>query len=135
WLLLWPSSLSADYSYRQVPLVTWPPARAADWAALLALPAFGVVAGVVASLRRRLPALAFLAAFYTIALLPTTNLLVVVVGSIMADRFLYLPMVGLVGAAAVVADRTRARRATSALVALVLVACAWRTWTRNRDWA
>jgi protein O-mannosyl-transferase len=133
WLLLWPASLSADYSYRQIPLVAWPPARAADWAALLALPAFGVVAGAILSVRRRLPAVAFLAAFSALALLPTANLLVVV-GSIRADRFLYLPLAGFAGVAAVIADRARARRAASALVALVLVAYAWRTWTRNRDW-
>ena len=36
WLVLWPRSLSADYSYRQIPLVAWPPACAGDWGALLA---------------------------------------------------------------------------------------------------
>src|SRR5262249_27491563 len=33
------------------------------------------------------------------------------------------------------ADRARARRTLGAMIGLVLVAYAWRTWTRNRDWA
>ena len=134
-LLLWPSSPSADYSYRAIPVVGWPPARAGDWAALLVLVAAAPVAAAIVRLRRRVPAIAFLILFYVVALLPTANLLVLV-GSIMADRFLYLPMVGLIGGATIVLDRAAGpRRAVfAAAVALVLVAYGWRTSTRNRDW-
>ena len=56
----------------------------------------------------------------------------------MAERFLYLPLVGLAGLAALLAERvatgTARRPVASALIGLILVACAARTIARNRDW-
>ncbi|MGH7786015.1 MAG: tetratricopeptide repeat protein [Candidatus Binatia bacterium] len=82
------------------------------------------------------PALCFLILFYFVAVLPTANL-IVPIGSIMADRFLYLPLVGFAGTVAVAAHHLageRHRRTLLAASAVVLLACGWRTAQRNRDW-
>jgi tetratricopeptide (TPR) repeat protein len=138
WLLVWPATLSADYSYRQIPVVAWPPGSWEDWQALIALAALVALAGIIARTRRH-PGLFFLALFSVVAFVPTANLLVLI-GSIMAERFLYLPLVGLAGAVAVIGESVARRgRGSSAAVhvalAIVLLACAGRTWARNRDWA
>ena len=86
-LWLWPATLSADYSYGQIACAGLP------WLLFglaLICPVFwafrarGVMAGWAP----------FWALFALVAWLPTSNLLVPV-GSIMAERFLYLPGLGL----------------------------------------
>ena len=37
WLLFWPARLSCDYSYNQIPLVSWSLNRWEDWQAIVAL--------------------------------------------------------------------------------------------------
>lgn len=129
--LVWPVRLSVDYGYDQIPLVGWPP----DLATVAA--AIGVVAFAVLAIgcRRRAPAIAFLLAFYAVALLPTANLLVPI-GALMADRFLYLPSVGLWGALVLGAIRLRPPAQTVVMVGLALgvVYAAGATIARNRDW-
>ena len=105
WLLLWPSRLSCDYSYNQIPLATW-----WDWQTL------AVVAACA-------------------ALAPTSNL-VILIGTMMAERFLYLPSIGFAGClvVAVHAVCRRLPRVATVALALVCVAFAARTYTRNFDW-
>jgi cytochrome c553 len=99
WLFLWPARLSADYSYNAVPLFSW----SANWEDAKALIGLAVCLGaalvaVILAVRGRRaekPMLFFLA-FFFVAISPTSNLLVFI-GSIMAERFLYLPSVGLAG--------------------------------------
>ena len=92
-LLLWPAGLSWDYSYNEVPLFGW---RLGNWedgkaiAALLGCAIAAVVA--LRSWRGRKPVL-FAVAFFFVAISPTSNL-VIRIGAIMAERFLYLPAVG-----------------------------------------
>jgi hypothetical protein len=79
----------------------------------------------------------FLACFAFITYLPTSNLLFPI-GSIMAERFLYLPAVGVIGcvilAGHAVARRYNALR-LAAIAAGIVTACLMvRTWERNRDW-
>ena len=100
WLFLWPARLSADYSYNAVPLFGW---RASSWEDAKALVALAVVLGaallaVVLAVRWRRTGkpLLFFLVFFFVALSPTSNL-IVLIGSIMAERFLYLPSVGLAG--------------------------------------
>jgi hypothetical protein len=87
--------------------------------------------------RRRAPAVFFLGAFALAAMLPTSNL-VRLISSIMAERFLYLPLVGIAGLVAVLADRwaVTPRRRTLATVAVgcVCFAAGVRTAVRNLDW-
>jgi tetratricopeptide (TPR) repeat protein len=147
WLFLWPARLSADYSYNAVPLFGW---RAWTWEDAKALIGLAVCLGaalvaVVLAVRGRRaekPMLFFLG-FFFVAISPTSNLMVFI-GSIMAERFLYLPSVGLAGCvvAAIYAlgrqtplrQTPQTARVACAALSLVCVALAARTYVRNQDW-
>ena len=143
-LLLWPHRLSADYSYAQIPLPSGP----ADPMLLLGLAlAVGVtIAGLLAL--RRLPALGFALLFVPASLALTCNL-VLFIGTLLAERLLYLPSVGIcLAAAAVVATaggaaadgspvalrRPARARALLALTLAAIAAGAWGTFRRLGDW-
>ena len=142
WLFVWPARLSADYSYNAIPLFGW---RLFEWEDAKALIALAVCLGaalLALRLRHRRKSLFFFLAFFFVALVPTANL-VILIGSIMAERFAYLPSLGLAGCA-VVAFLELGRRlafkppasARAALIALAFVCLglAARTYTRNFDW-
>jgi tetratricopeptide (TPR) repeat protein len=124
-LLIWPAKLSADYSWSQIPL-------GPGWAALWCLPA----ACILVFLRRNRTVL-FLAGSAFLLFLPTSNLLFPI-GTIMAERFLYLPSIAFAAAvvAAVYAAETRVRAPwfVPGVLGLIVLACAARTWVRNTDW-
>jgi tetratricopeptide (TPR) repeat protein len=132
-LLVWPRRLSWDYSYDQISLATLP----------VGLAALGGVLGVVAILvwaYRRHPRVCFFGAFFFLALAPVSNVLFLI-GSIMAERFLYLPSLGFSGFVVALAaaawtspTRARLRPAMVALLALAVGALGVRTWHRNLDW-
>jgi protein O-mannosyl-transferase len=127
WLLIWPRSLAWDYSYNQIPLATW-------GVGLAALAGAAVMLALTLWLYRRNAPACFFGAFFFLAILPTSNLLLII-GSIMAERFLYLPSVGFAGClVAGVLSFGRMRMALAAL-AVVVVAFGVRTWVRNNDWA
>jgi tetratricopeptide (TPR) repeat protein len=146
WLFLWPAHLSADYSYNAVPLFGW---RVSNWEDAKALIALAVCFGaaLLAVLlaihwRRTVKPLLFFLVFFFVALSPASNL-IVLIGSIMAERFLYLPSVGLAGSvvAAVYAlgqqhwlKRPAAKQVAWAALGLVSVALTARTYARNFDW-
>ena len=141
-LLVWPRVLSADYAYDQIPLVHWPFQNTSDWeSAGAALVVLVLLAMAIREARRR-RALSFFLLFFFCALAPTSNL-IVLCGSTMAERFLYLPSVGFVGALTVAVgllgerfasgNRTRFCLPDVCLAAMVL-SCAARTFLRNRDW-
>ena len=136
-LLLWPQRLSADYSYNAIPLFTWNPGAWEDWKAIFALAiCAGAVVGSLRAFRRdRLPF--FAVAFFFIALSPTANL-VLRIGTIMAERFLYLPSVGffilIIGVLSRRLYIRRHRNAAAAIAAVLLLAAAARTLDRNLDW-
>jgi len=142
WLLVWPARLSCDYSYNQIPFFSWSLGRWGDWQAILAV-AIYAAAGALAVMgyRRSRPRFFFIAFFFA-AMAPTANLLMLI-GTIMAERFLYLPAVafaGLVAGAGWSAYRwlrprwPAARVATPAALALLCVALSGRTFARNLDW-
>ena len=87
---VWPWRLSIDYSYSQIPLVS---GSAGDWVLLVATL---LAAAVWVGLWRWNRTAFFLAGFALIVFLPTSNLLFPI-GTIRADRFLYLPAAGLLG--------------------------------------
>jgi tetratricopeptide (TPR) repeat protein len=143
WLFVWPARLSPDYSYNAVPLFGW---HAGRWEGAQALIALAVcLAAVLMGVRwyRTRKALFFCLAFFFVALAPTSNL-VVLIGSIMAERFAYLPSIGLAGCvvAAIygigsqLAAGKRLPFARSAWIGLGLacLACGARTYARNFDW-
>jgi hypothetical protein len=130
-LLLWPARLSPDYSYNQIPL-----SNGADPATILALLVWiAIAATAVLAWRRARPVLFFIA-FFAVTVAPVANL-VILVGAIMAERFLYLPSVGFAGVlvwgALALRRRVPARWMLVAL-AVVCLALATRTWARNSDW-
>jgi tetratricopeptide (TPR) repeat protein len=142
WLLLWPSRLSSDYSYNQIPLFSWRLDNWEDWKAIVALAVCaGLAAAAVVCYRRAKPLL-FLIGFFFLALAPTANL-VILIGTIMAERLLYLPSVGFAGCLAWLGwagyRRLRARWPAARIVApaalgLVCLAFCGRTLARNADW-
>ena len=145
-LLVLPGTLSCDYSYNQIPLF----GEAAHWwENLYAWVALAVVVALVwAAVRGRRAQVLFAwgTLFFLLMLLPAANLLVPI-GSIMAERFLYLPSLGFClvaalalqpmgGALARLAVKNPRWQpwAARALPALVVAVFALRTHARNADW-
>ena len=131
WLFTWPGQLSADYSYDAVPIATW------NSIAALSTLAFCVGAVILAvRVWRTQKPLFFFLLFFFIALLPTSNL-IFLIGSIMAERFAYLPSIGLAGcvvASLAWIESATARRAAMVALTAMCLACAARTYARNFDW-
>ncbi len=131
-LLLWPRHLSADYSFDQIPLVRSILHPAALGGLLLA---FVVVAGG-AAVARIAPLCGFALLWMGVSASLTTNL-VIFIGTLMAERLMYLPSVGLCLLAgstlAALVRRDRARLAAFFGIALIGAASA-RTWARIPDW-
>jgi tetratricopeptide (TPR) repeat protein len=131
WLLVWPAKLSWNYYYSQIPLAH---GTLQDWIAWIAIAAVGVI---VIYLLRRNPLAFFFAAFAFVAIAPVSNL-VIPIGTIMAERFLYLPAIGFAACAVMavfaIGERVKLRSAATALLCLIVVMFAARTWARNSDW-
>lgn len=129
--LVAPVRLSADYSFNQVPLaLTWYEPRFWIAAALL-----GSLAAVALAMWRRRPEITVAGALFAIPLALTANLLFPI-GTIKAERLLYLPSAGFCLAAGWLLawlSQTRPRTA-AAVVAAGLALGAARTWVRNADW-
>ncbi len=105
-----------------------------DWVSWIIVAA--AVAGAVILYRRNRTAF-FFAALAFLTFLPTSSLLFPI-GTIMADRFLYLPSLGLVAwlVLAIYAAQQRVawKRFAPVLLCLIAVGFAARTWVRNLDW-
>lgn len=137
-LMAFPTELSADYSYNQIPLVTsLADARFLTGAAV-------VLACLAAALltRRRSPAVAAGLLSFLVAVAPVSNVFFGI-GVMMAERLTYLPSSGLclaAGAAlASAVSLTRAGRlrlaAVTGLAAMAPAAVmAVQTWQRCEDW-
>jgi len=150
WLLIWPTTLSCDYSYNQIPLATW---RFTDWEAVKSLMVMGAVVwlGLVAvRFWRRNRPITFCILFFFVALLPVSNLFTPL-RHIMAERHLYLPLVGFAGLIVftvyslcrVLVVRLQGLQWAPALwlqfiarTVLLVLALAFgiRAWMRNTDW-
>jgi tetratricopeptide (TPR) repeat protein len=123
WLLVCPLSLAYDRSYDQIAL-----AGPADVGAWLAAVIMVAILAVAIARRKQGPLMFFLAGFFGITLLPTSNLLFPI-GNIMAERFLYLPAVAFAIAIAALGSRL-----PRAVAVIVIVAFAARTYARNPAW-
>jgi tetratricopeptide (TPR) repeat protein len=131
-LLLWPATLSADYSLAAIPLsrAAWP------WLAALALHA-GLL--VLAWVRRsKAPAWLLGAAFFYLGLLPVANVLFAG-GTLFGERFLLLPALGVVlpvawGLAQLAEASPARRRWVLGALAVLLLAGGVRTVARVGDW-
>lgn len=127
-LLAWPAQLSCDRSYNQIPLASW-----SDPLARLALVIVTAILAVVLTRYRKDRLIFFAAGFFGITLLPTANLLFPI-GSIMGERFLYLPSVGFAIAVVALAYRLERGRFTTVVLTAVIVLAAARTFGRNFTW-
>jgi tetratricopeptide (TPR) repeat protein len=137
-LFIWPARLSADYSYNSVPLFQWSLGRWEDLQALLVLAL--CVAGIVQALRLRRDnkPLCFFVLFFFIALAPTSNLFILI-GSVMSERFMYLPAIGLTGCGiglilVLIGAQQVPRKALWAAAGIICLALGARTYARNFDW-
>jgi len=130
-LLIWPAHLSWDYSYAQIPMAT---GSLADWAGWMAVAAVGAAALVAYRFERTV----FCAiGFAFVTFLPTSNL-VLPIGTMLAERFLYLPAIALAICLVVAADAlgrmTGHPRMAPVVLGVIGVTLAARTWARNADW-
>jgi Flp pilus assembly protein TadD len=130
-LTVWPAKLSCDYSYNQIPL-----ARGAveDWVACIVVLSLAIVVILLCRWNRTY---FFLACFAFLNFVPASNLFFPI-GTIMADRLLYLPSLGLL-ACLVLAIYASAKEPKVAAVppivlCLITAGFAVRTWIRNVDW-
>jgi Flp pilus assembly protein TadD len=135
-LLVWPWNLSIDYSFASIPEAASLFDPRALFGALCAL----LVAGGIAAAWRKRPAVAFALLLLALPLLPVANLLMPI-GTILAERLLYLPsaglcvLFGLAFVTAQAAGRPERRRLAVAGLVLVTAAGAVRSAWRYRDWA
>jgi tetratricopeptide (TPR) repeat protein len=153
-LLVFPRTLSSDYSYHQIPLFGEPGNIDGN---ILAWCSLAVVVALLAAavwLRHRQTLFAWGVLFFFVMQLPTSNLLFPI-GSIMGERFLYLPSIGLCTVAALVLCGLSAALVPSfersgktftalhslcpalirwLLPALVVCILGLRTYARNTDW-
>ena len=127
WLLVWPAHLSCDYSYNEIPLSTW-----SDWGTWAAGAACLALAAAAVFCYRRRPLITFLIGFFFAGLAPTANI-AILIGTIMAERFLYLPALAFAVAVVLVMRRFPSRWATAAATVMCL-AYAAATFARNFDW-
>jgi tetratricopeptide (TPR) repeat protein len=135
WLLLWPRTLSCDYSYNQIPLFNW---HSLNWQQWIEVAAVATLLCLAAVCYRRHRTGFFLLGFSALTLLPAANLLVFT-GTIMAERLLYLPAVGFAAAISIGIYRLVQRLGLRPIVAAVTLSAAGvaygaRTYRRNPDW-
>jgi len=133
-VLSWPARLSPDYSYNQIPLVT----SALDVRFMAGVALMAACVGGIVVLWRRSPIAAFGLAFLALTFSIVSNF-VVTIGTICAERLMYLPSAGVLIAAGVGAERLARtvparRRVVYGVLTVLIVLGAARTWTRNRDW-
>jgi tetratricopeptide (TPR) repeat protein len=131
WLAIWPAKLSVDYSYNQIPLAH---GSAGDWLSFFVVLAAAVTVVVLYRWNRTC---FFLACFAFLNFVPASNLLFPI-GTIMADRVLYLPCLGLLGCLVVaiyaIERAPRFKFVPALVLGLVTAGFAVRTWARNLDW-
>ncbi len=133
WLLVVPVHLSADYSYNRIPLSR----SLLEPGALTALLALAGALGLAVRGWRRWPAISVGIAVLAVTILPVSNL-PFPIGTIMAERLLYLPSMGfcllLATLVTALAARPRWGAVASGAFAVLLLAYGARTVVRNRDW-
>jgi len=145
-LLIFPRTLSSEYSYNQIPLYGQPGHGAEDLEAWVALIVVAGLIGLAVWYWRKQPLFTWGVGLFFLMQLLTANL-IFPIGSIMGERFLYLPSVGfavmaalflfwLVGFLARQLDLgpRSATCLTTLLAAVVLVSLGLRSYQRNFDW-
>jgi tetratricopeptide (TPR) repeat protein len=128
-----PLRLSPDYSFAAIPPVTSP----LDPAFLLSACLILALAALAWRHRKPLPIGVFAFLWYGITIFPASNL-IVPIGTIFGERLLYLPSVAfalVAGAGVGALLASRAKRAATAAVGVLLLGYGVRTWDYSRAWA
>ena len=99
-LLVYPAHLSMDYSFREIELVGF-----SDPAVLLSLVVYTAMAMVAVLFMRKSGAVAF-GIWYYLATISIASNLVILIGTVMAERLLYTPSLGVCLVAAVLLARS-----------------------------
>ena len=135
--LVWPLHLSADYSYNQIPLISSAGSLAA-WI-VMSLMAALIVAVVLTYLR--VPDVFFGLAYFLVTYSIVSNLLIPI-GTIRADRLLYMPSLGILMIAGIalariedLLERPRSQKVFYVAVGVLILALISRTVLRNQDWS
>jgi protein O-mannosyl-transferase len=131
-ILAWPRNLSADYSYAQIPIIR-------SLGDPLALGGLTLALVVIASglwLLPRSPFAGFAFLLVAVGASLTTNI-TLFIGTLLAERLMYLPSVGLCLLAGWVVERFprgAARSAALAVTAFLVALLFVRSWARIPDW-
>ncbi len=130
-VLIVPWRLSIDYSYDALPIAR----SLADPRVIAGVLAIGGSAWAVWKLRKAAPGLAYAVAWIGLAFAPVANLFFPI-GTIMAERLIYLPSVGFCWAVALGFDRLARRTTpvTTVLLVGVLIGFGIRSEVRYLDW-
>jgi tetratricopeptide (TPR) repeat protein len=151
WKLIWPAELSTEYSYDQIKLFGWQLSNPEDIKAILSMLFIAGTLVLAVWFWRRNKAVSFFIFFFWIAYGPTSNFLVTS-SSIMAERFLYLPLLAF-SALAVLGTECFLRKIGTTLeldasnikrqwsrfmphgaIVLTLILYGSRSYARNYDW-
>ncbi len=130
-LLAFPLRQSPDYSFDAIPVVAW----MGDPRLWVSLGATGLLAIALLDRRVRASAAPLAAVWYGLALLPASNLLVVS-GTIFAERLLYLPSAAfcVVAGAALAEAARRWPRAGWGAAGVVILLLAGQSWRYSSAW-
>jgi tetratricopeptide (TPR) repeat protein len=132
-LVLWPATLSVDYSYDAFPVST----RALDPRAVASAALLAGLAAIAWRSWRQGGRLGLGLAWAALTRLPVSHL--IPFRELLAEHYLYVPMIGVALAVSGMADAALERwpgrrRWFAATAALLVAALATRTAVRNRDW-
>lgn len=116
-LSIFPLVLRADYSYNQIPQLTF---HHLDTVLYLAMAALLLIAGVIGVMRRR--NFGFLIAWFFLAFSITSNILLPI-GTIFGERLAYLPSIGVCGLLALALAAIQPQR--TAMIALFMLAAVY----------
>jgi len=137
-LLFWPNPLSADYSYNQVPYVTF-----SDWRVLLSVfvQAFLAIYAIIKIKDRDFIAYGIL--FYFCSIFIYSNLFIDI-GTFIGERFLFQPSFGFILAIVVLGDKAFKKikfsslgakiSSVSILMLAVIILSGFQTIKRNTEW-
>jgi cytochrome c-type biogenesis protein CcmH/NrfG len=124
WKAVWPVDLAVFYPF---PLQGIP-----SWQVAVSAAALAGISVLVISVRRQRPWLAFGWCWYVVTLLPVIGIVQVGMQA-MADRYMYLPIIGLLVAVAWEAPKWNPRVAAVAGV-LAAIGCGWLSWHQIPVW-
>ena len=130
-LLLFPVDLAGDYDFNAIPI-----AQVSHWDAWLGLLLIAAIAAGALLYRRRNWTVSFGVLFAFIVFIPASNW-ITPISVLMAERFLYLPLIGLSIAAAVIFGQLRDPRLQRfigiGIVIIAMVLCNSHDYTRRND--